>query len=581
MKEARLLPVHSLMPSSRTKDHIARLDQSFQDEISKSLAQALKDNPNLTPQEVLLSIQRDMLEHNPYTPPKDGSCPINKLPSKLLASIFRQGIDMQHEEWEEMISDEGEWEDVDDDDEAEDSDEDGNDADESSESPSSAIVDDRDTFPLQVLVSHICRRWRSLALHTPELWTAFTFRKQLRLDKAKAYISRSGGSPLRISVDCQFPYQDQSEEGDIQEHDECRIKQSCLSLEDLSQILDLLDPETFRLQEFSFRANTYNYVHLLLARLQKMPAAQLLESFQIYLNRDQDDHGTPSPSDGSLGYLPFQGQVPNLKEVTLCGVPIDWDSATFLRGLRRLGLENLSTDIRPSYPTFAQTLKASPELEALSLSRAGPSWPDGASEEIWSRELLIMPSLKELSLKYHDPSYASALIRRVHLPNLKKLSLYFNDGIDCSEFVRVLAKPVEDSRQSVLQRISQLTILGLPCDVASMEIFLSQLTALKSLSIPTFGEEEEMIFEKIIDPTSLRCAETVMGGLPGVFCPQLEEVIIGGCDGGRLKKFIISRRDAGAPLKRMVLNENDDISKEDEHWIRRNVQDLRFTTYIS
>ena len=539
------------MPSSRTQDHIARLDQTFHDEISKSLAQALKDNPNLTPQEALLSIQRNMLAHNPYTPPKDGSCPINKLPSKLLAYIFSQGTDMQQEEWEEMFeelgSDEGGWEDVDDEEEEEeaeaeeaDTDEDGSAADESSESTSSAIDDDRDMFPLQILVSHVCRRWRSLVLHTPELWTTFTFRKQLRLDKTKAYISRSGNSPLRVSVDCQSPYQDQSQEGDDEERDECGIKQSWLSLEDLSQILDLLDPEIFRLQEFSFRASTHNYVYLLLARLQKMPAAQRLESFHIYLNRDQNDHAT-SPSDGSLSYLPFQGQVPNLKQVTLSGVHIDWDRATsnFLRDLRRLDLANLPTDIRPSYATFAQILKASPELDSLSLSRAGPSWPDGValdSEKICTPELII-PSLKELALKCHDPSYASALIRRVHLPNLKKLSLYLNDGTDCSEFVRVLAKPVEGSKQSVLQRISQLTILGLSCDVASMEVFLSQLITLKSLGIPAFVEEDEMILKKIIEPASLRCT--------GVFCPQLEEVIIGGCDGGRLKRFITSRRDAG------------------------------------
>jgi len=113
-----------------------------------------------------------------------------------------------------------------------------------------------------------------------------------------------------------------------------------------------------------------------------------------------------------------------------------------------------------------------------------------------------------------------------------------------------------------------------------MEVFLSQLTSLKALTIPAFGEEEEKVFEKIIELTSFRRETAAMGGFPGIFCPQLEEVTIGGCDGGLLKKLIISRREAGVPLKKMVLNENDDISKADELWIRQNVQDLQFNHLI-
>jgi hypothetical protein len=60
----------------------------------------------------------------------------------------------------------------------------------------------QDTLPFQVLTSHVCRRWRSVALNTRRLWTTLTFCVHPGLAQTKEYISRSNGLPLTIELDC-------------------------------------------------------------------------------------------------------------------------------------------------------------------------------------------------------------------------------------------------------------------------------------------------------------------------------------------------------------------------------------------
>lgn len=600
------------MPSNSIDN--AWLGQKLKEELSKAFAQFIQSNPTLSTNEALLSIEQEWLKNNPYNPLKNGKCPINELPDELLVYIFQLGVELEEDECDSeegscfAREEEDEWEDVIEDEEDNLSIDDSHRVSNKS-TPSTSThstnenteEDERDIVPFQVLVSHVCRRWRMVVLDAPNFWTTLKFYRKLELDKAKAYILRSRGIPLTIRFDCDCDAEDL--EGKKQERsahigygdsdgDGSEGREHFLSQEDLTHILDLLEPEVHRWGTLIFRVTSYNYVQLLLTRLHKFPAAPLLQSFQVYINEDCDDYEV-FPGEDKTSYLPFQGQTPNLKEAIFWGVHIDWDGATqnFLRGLQVFELSYLTKDVRPSYTTFAQIINNSPDLRTLTLSLAGPVLPDGVafdSEEGWGRELLAIPSLKEFALQFHDPKYASALVQHLDLPNVSHLLLDFDEE-DYSGFVQMLAKPVKGRTRSLLQHIFHLKISGLPCDLASVEVLLSQLTSLKTLNLNIFSEEEEAIYAKLVDPLAYRYESAndfyasfstpsmSLEELPKVFCPHIEEITTSGLDGEQLKTLIIARRDAGAPLKRIFVNKkDDDLTSDDESWIRKNVDDFQF-----
>lgn len=93
------------------------------------------------------ALARKKLKSNPFVPPADGKCPVNGLPNELLAYIFTLGAEAEQEgendEEEDEEDEEFDW----DEDESDEDDE-----------------DERRDLEFQVLVSHVCRRWREVAI---------------------------------------------------------------------------------------------------------------------------------------------------------------------------------------------------------------------------------------------------------------------------------------------------------------------------------------------------------------------------------------------------------------------------------
>jgi len=525
-------------------------------------------------------------------PPREGKCPIDDLPDELLSYVFQIGVEKEREEWDEeseSSSDDDEWEDVDDDDDDSDGTSDdgtsANSSDLTLSRPLSAITDSdlqveqsRVSLPFQVLVTHVCQRWRSVALDSHRFWTVLAFRKHPKLEQAKEYISRSNGLPLTIDLDCSTDDDTLDIEG-LDLSDTSEDGKDLLSLEELGQILDLLETAISHWGKFVFHSSGYDYVHLLMSRLEKFPAAPRLESFQVHIYEDEDEIAF-IPAEQEIRYLPFHGQAPNLKEAVFWGIHIDWEGAlpNFLRGLRDLELSFLKNFERPSYTVFAEIIKNSPELHTLTLSRAGPVLPDGVafdSDEAWGPVPLTIPSLTELVLQYHEPKYAAALVQHLDLPNVTHLLLDFDEE-DYSGFVQTLAKPTKGRDQSLLWQISHLKVSGLPCDIASVESLLSQLVSLKSLNLKICGPEEEVIYDKLVNPQARTWMSGSLVDIPKKFCPKLEEITTTGLDGESIKALVIARRDAGVPLKKVHMAVSHNISTDDELWIRDNVEELRF-----
>ena len=518
------------------------------------LAQGLKENP--CDQEAHLSVKKSLLKNNPYSSPEGDKSPIKNLPNELLTSIFQFGVNSQYEELEETNrNDELGWGDVgDDDDQGEGADEEQCDtASGSTGTETRKNDDDGGILDFQVVVSHVCRRWHSLAIFTPNLWTILSFTENLKIERTKEYILRSKSLPLTIDF---FTTGFGNQQNSAQ----------------LSRFLDLIEPEVSRWRAFTYRRFPNTELQLLMSRLHEMPEARLLESFRILYSSGHEPHLFSTFSGSNC--LPFHGHAPNLKEAVLWGARIDWDNALpcFLRGLRKLEITSLVDALRPSFATFVQMIKNSPELHTLALSFAGPNFPYHMNfhshENLSSDFLSTIPSLRKLLLQSHYPPYVAAVVRCLDLPNLHTLGLNFL--ADCSGLIQTLSIPSHGRTQSLLQSITCLTIFSLPCTASSVELLLAQLVTLKTLQIDSLSlPGNTPIFEQLTMPAATGSGSS--GSSDGIPCPKLEELVVSRWTGEKVTAVINARRNAGVPLKKIVIKKGV-ISVQDLRWIRKNVE---------
>ena len=589
----------------------------------------------MTPEAAMRKVTMDMLASNPFVPPTTG-CPINDIPNELLAYIFLLGTQMEDdysEEEEEDDDDEADvidlkqpWEvgyekdkDVDSrarhsktswkvdkkkekqymeiEEDGEDSDDYETEEEEDEEEDGGDDDDDGPPLPFQVLVSHVCRHWREIALDSPVLWTQLDFSEGPPFEKSKAWIQRSKRSPIDITIDCtvsdhiDYPSDHESIDSDSkrrvlprtpgshgdkyeEEHGECSHDPSFYSLAELTAILDIIVPYVAQWRLLEVSVSYYVYMHTLLFRLSQCPCAPLLEILSLHhyedggnATDDLDERFEPPELD--TRFLIFNGVAPNLTAVTLWGVHLDWDrSLSFLTNLRELELAYHAKNVRPSFATFTKLLAASPDLQTLTLCLSGPAEHNDMDNE-WSTDIIEVHSIKGLVLCYHEPKYIIALMRILCTPNVTSLVLDY-DGVDYTEFVQALAKPMTGKSKSLLAGLEQLKIAGLPCNTKSAEMFLDQLAGLQTLNLNCLGEEE--LFFDLLWRTP-----TAQSGAPTkTYCPNLHTIWTTGIYGLQMKMFIEMRQAAGMPIKRVFMSQEDAVGEKEERWIKDHVESLEF-----
>ena len=517
-------------------------------------------------------------QNNPFQP----KCSINELSTEILEHIFKLGVEMEAEGEEGKEDDDG-WEDI--------SDDNSDDDDMSDSSTNNAGSGER---PLFILISHVCRHWRDVALNLHVFWTSIDFDNfdsdmTVQLAKAKVFIDRAQGLPLKVYIDC-ILHEDTDKESPYNQMNQTRKQivdgtskpDPFLSL---THILDLVEPEVYHWGELNFHFSTYRYVQSLLSRLHKLPSAPLLKEFHLFHHEDCDFFEFFCGNDKTY-YFPFHGNAPLLESAIFWGVHIDWDkSLSFLHGLREFELSYHAKDVLPSYNTFIQIIKNSPNLRSLSLSVSGPALAKGAQfddEGQWGPEPIEIPSLHYLMLHSQEPQYASALIQHFYFPNLRGLSLDFKEE-DYTSFARKLLVPVKGRSKTILSGLKTLKISGLPCDAATVEAILEQLMELKVLYLKCFGSEEMVFFKKLINPSAGRKKQgktqinTGENTLSKIFCPVLETLaIIPVRSESEIKTLVRARKAGGAPLKTLRLSYGNGITIKMEEWLWNHVEVVEF-----
>ncbi|KAH7906243.1 hypothetical protein BJ138DRAFT_654227 [Hygrophoropsis aurantiaca] len=542
------------------------------------------------------------LENNPFTPPKDGACLINQLPPELLSHIFELGVR------EENIQD--------DDDEDEDeamgeldilmgsmppffevknlkgAEDLGDDAGEggtkSPTSSGSSDVSSEDEYEpkFQVLVSHVCKHWRTVALSTPALWTVINIGpiERSALERVQCLVERSKGLPVSIRIDCEPP-DDEDSEDDADSPGGGDPKP--ISLNDLNALLDILVPHVQRWRTFELSVSSYELMFATLLKLSapSVPAATHLECLQLYHHEEAETDIFPSP-EYSAPLTLFGGEAPRIQTLALWGVHVNWNQNWLAGGTQLVDLELAyhTEDVRPSWAAFVRILRGSPTLETLTFSASGPA---GAPED-WRAErgdvddkdglndVIELPNLTDLVLAYHPVEYVSALMRKLALPSLKNLTLDLEED-DFSNFVLQLSGPAptpsgvkRDNAPSILNGLESLKISGLPCNDRTINTMYAELNHLQALNlsmdylVPTF-------FKNLSVTSAQPGAEKSK-----VWLPALTVLTTSGVSGPEMRELITARREAGYPLKMVFMEENDDVDPSDVEWLRENVEKFDF-----
>ncbi|KAI9465510.1 hypothetical protein BJY52DRAFT_1144222 [Lactarius psammicola] len=469
---------------------------------------------------------------DPFIPPSNGT-PVNNLPNELFSYIFTLGSEAEESGYDE----------------------------EGQEEEEDAISEHGPHLPFQVLVSHVCRRWRAVAIETPTLWTYLDFSEGPPFDKSRAWLERSKECPLDIELDCTADSDSESESGSDGSEDQA---DSHISPADLPIVRDLILPHSARWRIFEFIADDFQVMYGILATLASIPEAPELRALRLCHYDDNEDYDRFSPVHLKQPFFaPFCGRAPELGLVTLWGVHVDWETCVFLQGLEELELAYHAKDVRPPYKIFTRILQRSPDLHTLTLSASGPA---GKPEEDWPADVIELPSVRQLGLAFIEPSYASALLKRLVFPNLLVLSLDF-DTEDYSAFIiEQLASPAPNQRHSLCQNLVDLKLSGIQCSDEALSKFYHALPNLVSLDLncyhlrpPFFGYLFAML--DLLDPENMK------------YClPKLTTLTTSGISGLRMRNLVAERKS----IKHVRMDSEAEMEKEDEAWLRAHTESFDF-----
>ncbi|KDQ54596.1 hypothetical protein JAAARDRAFT_196505 [Jaapia argillacea MUCL 33604] len=242
-------------------------------------------------------------------------------------------------------------------------------------------------------VTHVCRRWRNVALRAHQLWSYVTFGSRC-LAWPEEFIRRSGTSPLSIAV--RYP--------EIDTYDfEINGQMDKVIQRVVATISRELDRITYLAMDLC-RSDLENTLDSL-----RYPALSL-EYLRFHPQFETEVSTTW-----------FGGILPSLRRLELHSISIPWSSPLF-NDLVSLSMTECDDCVGVDMAPFLEMLGGCPALEELSLSRTGFEMSsddsDSDSDVVTSEPPRRVPlwSLRSLSLTGIDDDVAAWLIDHMDIP---------------------------------------------------------------------------------------------------------------------------------------------------------------------
>lgn len=306
----------------------------------------------------------------------------------------------------------------------------------------------RDATTLPVMISHVCRRWRSIALHTARLWSRIfvcrsfelvntsTFEngasrtsshsESALLCRIQVFLERSKSSRLSVYVDVRSPLW-------FARPNDCG---NLFSSKHMSMLLDYLLPHADRWEEVEIISDTWEPFAILLERCSTsqddnvgLRARSLRRLALVRTNAYVAFESPQSISDPKTRQRPFLS-MPALRYVELAGVHVNWTHFDPCN-LTELSLKYHSMHVLPTAAQLIDIISSSPGMESLSLHGWGVQSFEDGSNRLEGR--LSLKNLKRLSIGWIDAHYCRRLLSLFswHFPILESFTVEdVRNGLD-------------------------------------------------------------------------------------------------------------------------------------------------------
>jgi len=445
--------------------------------------------------------------------------PVWYLPNELLSLIFEKGMEMEEDE-EEASHKEKDFN-----------------LQDSSSSSFSSLRRCSKKLPFAVLVSLVCRTFREVATHTPALWTKIhvSYPNETNLERAQAYIDRSGSSPLAIAIGSDDEGPEIFEE------------------EGYTKLMVILHPHISRFRFFAAQHSDFRFLHHMMKHLDS--PAPLLEGLDICERNYEsgfDEFHEFHYTELRKPLVLFSGNVPKLQRLVLDGVHVDWERCNF-GGLVDLILCYHTLDVRPSYDILKSIIDASPHLLNLDFRGSGPLLPEDASDAC-AFVPITMDKLRRLHISDISSEYSTPLISLLRAPNLKVLSLANLDANDYTPLLTQLAGP-----PVLYPGVVELKVSKVDSSDGSFLLLLKAYPNLTKLSL------YEDLWVQSLAP------EETSGEVP---CPKLETLRCIRALASGLKSVIEKRKEVGHPIAKLEIDAfvQETCTKDELDWLMENVK---------
>ena len=264
-----------------------------------------------------------------------------------------------------------------------------------------------------VVITHVCSRWRQIALADGRLWSRVVLSYPLsphHLSYALTWLQRSFNAPIDIFLDLRDPSWNWNEDT----HN--------FRWQEMEPIMRIFLPHAHRWRRFELLTDTWAPIFTFLWYTRHIKLAPLLETISLSrCNLYFAARGQVFQPISLRQHIQFFSGVAleRLTSVSLVGAHINWDQPS-LRNLTNLELKFQASDVMPNIQQFTAILEACPDLIHLAIFGWGPTL-DVPSPVEGSR--LRLSNLKKFSFGFLDTSYSIRLLSLFDFPVLKEFVL--------------------------------------------------------------------------------------------------------------------------------------------------------------
>jgi len=319
-------------------------------------------------------------------------------------------------------------------------------------------------------LTHVCRRWRQIALDHPSLWTTICAKDHNELWALPEILRRSGDLPLDVSVEWR-------------RHTSHRLRASTTVS---------LDQHIRHIR--SFQLNIREEPLGDWKRALRSPAP-LLQKFELVRSA-----GLPETAVGGVtNYNLFGGHAPNLQKVHFENIPLDVLDSSVFRSVTELAV--LLYTVSPQ--DVRAILASCPLVQTLTLSGApSPSTlarvPQPRRGGLWPA-----PNLITLSLSNIDPRATDLILPHLPILQMKFVDISYSDDDIFSTFellpatTELLLKSESPPKHVMLQG----KIFGYPPRVSWDVIVLDEENRTRAVAIPRLARHSALLLAITRTPT--------------------------------------------------------------------------------